>query len=452
MPTVLLVDDDPSVLFTLSEALDGRGHSLISAGSGEEALTQLEAADVVVTDLAMPGMDGLALLSRVRAFDPDIPVVLITAHGSERIAVSAMKSGAYDYIAKPFGVDEVRLAVARALETRALRRSARALAVDRALGREIVGKSPVFARVVAAAERLAPRDVTVLVRGETGTGKELIAGVLHAASPRASAPLVRFSCAAVPSELAEAELFGHVKGAFTGAIASRRGFFAEADKGTLVLDEIGELPLSLQPKLLRVLQNGEVQPVGSGKVEKVDVRIVASTHRDLAAEVRAGRFREDLYYRLAVVELVVPPLRERREDIPLLVEAFRRRFAQRFALGDVTFTPDLVDELCRREWPGNVRELENTVARLLALSTGGPLDATALSPTSAAASGATPSGHLRERVAAFERSILERTLDETSGNQSEAARRLGITRVGLIDKMKRFALGPYSGRGDPTKP
>ena len=252
---------------------------------------------------------------------------------------------------------------------------------------------------------------------------------------------MRFNCAAIPAELAEAELFGHARGAFTGAATARPGFFKQADKGTLVLDEVGELPLAVQAKLLRVLQEGEIQAVGAGRIEHVDVRVVSCTHRELAVEARAGRFREDLYYRLAVVELMVPPLRQRREDIPLLVDAFRRRYAARFGLDDARFAPNLVGALAARDWPGNARELENAVARLLALSDGGLIDETALARAEdTAPPPAAATADLRGQVGAFERGILERTLAATGGNQSEAARRLGITRMTLIDKMKRYRL------------
>jgi DNA-binding NtrC family response regulator len=331
--------------------------------------------------------------------------------------------------------------VARAVEARQLRQATRALRIEQAVVGPVVGQSPAFRRLLEAAQRMAGREVPVLVRGETGTGKELIATLLHAASPRASRPLVRFNCAAISAELAEAELFGHVKGAFTGATASRGGFFTQADGGTLVLDEVGELPLAIQPKLLRALQHGEVQAVGASRVERVDVRVVACTHRDLTAEARAGRFREDLLYRLNVVELLVPALRERKEDIPLLVEAFRARYAQRFGLWDARFSPGLVEALAARDWPGNVRELENAVARMLALSEGGEIGVEAHPRLSAFPELAPPAaGTLREQVAAFERSLIARALEETGGNQSEAARRLGLTRVTLIDKLKRHGL------------
>jgi two-component system response regulator AtoC len=456
MSTVLLVDDEPGVLFTLSEVLTERGHRVLTARSGADALTKLEEAETVVTDLAMPAMDGLELMSQINARDPGLPVILLTAHGSERVAVAAMKQGAYDYVAKPFDIDEVAVVIERALEARRLRVDNRRLVAEQTLGRRIVGASRPMRRLLEATSRVASRDVTVLVRGETGTGKEFVAELLHAQSTRAHKPLVRFNCAALPAELADAELFGHVRGAFTGATATRPGYFSQANGGTLILDEIGELPPAIQAKLLRALQEGEIQPVGSGRIEKVDVRVVAATNRDLAADVKAGTFREDLYYRIAVVELVVPPLRDRKDDIPALAEEFARRYGERFGLGAITLEPALVDALVRTDWPGNVRQLENTIARLAALSSGGVVgladfraaeagnvmspqpapEAADVDPVPDARSG--PS--LKEQVEAFERGLVARALDATGGNQSEAARRLGVSRVTLIDKMKKYAL------------
>jgi len=371
MSTVLLVDDEPGVLFTLSEVLTERGHRVITSRSGADALTKLDDVETVLTDLSMPGMDGLELMSQVVARDPSLPVILLTAHGSERVAVEAMKRGAYDYLAKPFDIDEVAVVLERAIETRHLRIDNQRLAAEQTIGRRIIGASRPMRRLLEATSRVASRDVTVLVRGETGTGKEFVAELLHAQSSRADKPLIRFNCAALPADLADAELFGHARGAFTGASSSRPGFFAQADGGTLILDEVGELPPAVQAKLLRALQEGEIQPVGSGRIDKVNVRVVASTNRDLAADVKAGTFREDLYYRLAVVELVVPPLRDRKDDIPALAEEFARRYGERFGLGTITLEPALVDALVRTDWPGNVRQLENTIARLAALSTGG---------------------------------------------------------------------------------
>jgi two-component system response regulator AtoC len=443
MGRVLVVDDEPAVLFTLKEVLAERGHDPVTATGGREALGRLDGVDVVITDLSMPGMDGLALLAAVRERDASLPVVLLTAHGSEKVAVRAMKAGAYDYAAKPFDIDELVSVVERALEVRALRSATRMLAAEHAIGKRIVGSSPPMRRLLDAVARVADKDVTVLVRGETGTGKELVAALLHAQSRRAQKPIVRFNCAAIPGELAEAELFGHARGAFTGAQGARRGFFAEADGGTLVLDEIGELPLGVQAKILRAIQEGEIQPVGSGRVDRVDVRLVASTNRDLAAEARAGRFREDLYYRLAVIELVVPPLRDRAGDIPALAEEMARRYGEKFGLPGVRLAPDLLARLAAAPWPGNVRQLENTVARLLAMASGPEIDAGALEgagapepPAEAGEEGLS----LREQVEAFERAIIARALAAAHGNQSEAARRLGTSRVTLIDKIKKYGL------------
>src|SRR5437660_4783404 len=381
MSRVLVVDDDSGMLASLRGLFRSRGQEALVARSGQEALDQLAGVDAVVTDFAMPGMGGVQLVQAIHDRDESLPVILLTAHGSERVAVQAMKSGAYDYLTKPFDAEEFSLVVDRALEARTLRVENRRLTAEKALGHSIVGDGPAMRQLLETISRLAPKDITVLIRGETGTGKELIASLMHAQSHRAARALVRFNCAAIPGDLAEAELFGHVRGAFTGASQARRGFFAQADGGTLVLDEIGELPLPVQAKLLRALQEGEIQPVGAGKVERVDVRVVACTNRDLAEEARAGRFREDLYYRLAVVELLVPPLHEHAEDIPALAAEFTRRYAERFGMDGVRLAPELVDALQRADWPGNVRQLENAVARMVALGGGGEIGVQALTGT-----------------------------------------------------------------------
>jgi len=309
----------------------------------------------------------------------------------------------------------------------------------------IIGQSMAMRRLVATVAQVAPKNVTVLVRGETGTGKELIASLVHARSSRSQGPFVRFNCAAIPGELAEAQLFGHVQGAFTGATHARRGFFAQADGGTLVLDEVGELPLAIQAKLLRALQGGEIQPVGAARVERADVRVVACTNRDLAAEVRAGRFREDLYYRLAVLELIVPPLREHREDIPALAAEFARRYGKRFG-DEVRLSPALVEELCRAQWPGNVRQLENAVARMVALCITAEIgvEAFASAPDFVASeepcADPEPAGTLSEQLEALERKIISRVMEAAAGNQSEAARRLGLNRGSLIGRLKKYGL------------
>lgn len=454
MARVLLVDDEPAVLFAVKELVRAAGHEPVLARSAKEALEQLDGVGAVVTDFVMPDMDGLALLQAIRERDGSMPVILLTAQGSERVAVRAMKAGAYEYVTKPWDVDEFTLVIERALETRELRLRNRRLEAEKAIGKSFIAESAAIRQLLDAVARVAPKDITVLVGGETGTGKELVASLIHAQSRRAAGPLVRFNCAAIPAELAEAELFGHARGAFTGATQARRGFFAEADGGTVVLDEVGELPASLQVKLLRVLQEGEIQPVGSGAVEKVDVRVVASTNRDLEADARAGRFREDLYYRLAVVELVVPPLRDHRDDIPGLVAEFARRYADRFGMERVRLSPALVAKLRDADWPGNVRQLENAVARMVALGSGGELgpEAFGAQPRRAASApyevdepdvaprDASDELSLLEQLDALERSLVVKMLAATGGNQTEAARRLRVGRTTLIDRMKKYGL------------
>jgi two-component system response regulator AtoC len=439
---ILVVDDDRAVRYMLSELLVEEGYEVASAENGPAALAMLDGVDVVLSDLVMPGMDGMSLLARLTAQAPDVPVILLTAQGNEKAAVRAMREGAFDYQSKPCDQDELLLSVRRALERRALGRSKQLSDAERRLARPLLGQSPAFDGLIELTRRVATRDISVLVQGETGVGKELIASLLHAHSSRKDGPLVRFNCGAIVESLAESELFGHEKGAFTGAMARHAGYFEQAHRGTLVLDEVAELPLGLQPKLLRALQSGEVRPIGATRSLAVDVRVVACTHRDLKHEVAAGRFREDLMYRLTVVTLRVPPLRERREDIPLLAEGFRRRFAQQFGLDDVPFDVRILQQLKTRDWPGNVRELENTIAGWLATSIDGRLsDDVALGETPRAAPrDGRERGNLRERVAEFERELLAGALVQAEGNHSEAARRLGVTRTTLLDKLKRHGL------------
>jgi len=440
---VLVVDDDPGVRYTLREILEAEGVAVDEASSGREAIERLDRAfaPLVVADLRMPGMDGLELLRVLQQRAPAPRVVLITAHGSERTAVEAMKAGAWDYFRKPFEVEELLGVVRRALEAVRLAHENERLAGELALGRTMVFASEPMRRLAVLVGRVAPRDVNVLVTGESGTGKERVAEALVLASPRSARPWVKFNCAALTPELAEAELFGHTRGAFTGAVRARPGLFGEADGGTLLLDEIGELVPGLQGKLLRVLQEGEVRPVGEEKVRKVDVRIVAATHRDLAAEVRAGRFREDLYYRLNVVNLRVPALRERPEDVPLLARHFLARYAERFGLPALAATDTVVARLVSRPWPGNVRELENAIERLVALSPPEGLDLSLLPGAEPGATGGERAPSLRERVEAFERGLVMEALRWAQGNRSEAARRLGISRVTLHDKLRKWGLG-----------
>jgi DNA-binding NtrC family response regulator len=441
---VLVVDDDPGVRYTLREILEAEGLAVDEAASGEEALLRYEAAPapLVLTDLRMPGMDGLALLRALAGRAPAPRVVLLTAHGSERQAVEAMKAGAHDYFKKPFDVEELLAVVRRALEAVRLAHENERLQGELTLSRSMVFASEAMRRLAVLVARVAPRDVTVLVTGESGTGKERVAEAIVAGSRRAEKPFVRFNCAALSPELAEAELFGHARGAFTGATRARPGLFGEADGGTILLDEVGELAPSAQAKLLRVLQEGEVRPVGEERTRTVDVRVVAVTHRDLAALVREGRFREDLYYRLDVVHLHVPPLRERPEDVPVLARHFLARAAGRFGVSPLAVPEALSARLAAHAWPGNVRELENAVEGLVALSPPEGLDLSLLPGGPPRAGGAGPGAHpLREKVEAYERGLVVEALRAARGNRSEAARALGISRVTLHDKLRKYGLG-----------
>ncbi|MEM6294908.1 MAG: sigma-54 dependent transcriptional regulator [Myxococcota bacterium] len=445
-PRVLIVDDDEGVRYTIAGILEDHDVEVIQASGGEEALAILDGdpADMpglVITDLRMPGMSGLELIDAITA-RPDPPkVVLITAHGSERMAVDAVKRGAYDYFRKPFEMDELMAVVDRALESVRLRAENERLQGEVALGRTMVFASAPMRRLAVLVRRVAPRDVTVLIRGESGTGKEKLAEAIVEASKRARGPFVRFNCAALSPELADAELFGHAKGAYTGAHRARAGLFREAEGGTIFLDEVGELAPKAQAKLLRVLQEREVRPVGDDRPVSVDVRVLAATHRHLEAEVAAGRFREDLYYRLKVVTLGIPPLRERPDDIPPLAALFLRTCAERMGLDPVRPTPQLLAALQSRPWPGNVRELSNEIESLVALSDHGEIDVAMLGGGPVAAPRPAPSpGTLKERLDAFEKQLLEDALASANGNRTEAAKALGIGRATLHDKLRKHGL------------
>jgi two-component system response regulator HydG len=441
--TVLVVDDDAGVRFTLKGLFEDEGFVVREAANGVQGLAAVEAGgvDLVVSDLRMPGMDGLTLLDRIQALpEPRPRVILATAHGSERLAVDAIKRGALDYFRKPFELDDVVAVVRRALGAVKLERENARLQGEVSLLRSLVFVSAAMSRLAELVARVAPRDVTVLITGESGTGKERIAEALVRGSKRAEKPFVRFNCASLTEELAEAELFGHAKGAFTGAVRARPGLFREADGGTLLLDEVGELGPAVQARLLRVLQEGEVRPVGEDKPVKVDVRLVAATHRDLAAEVKAGRFREDLYYRLKVVHLHVPALRERPEDLPVLARHFFARSAKAFGVPAVQVTPAILERLAAWSWPGNVRELENAIESAVAMSVEGAIDLSLL-PAPGAATLETAGAGLKEKVEAYERGLVVAAMDAARGNVSEAARQLRIGRATLHDKLKKYGLG-----------
>jgi two-component system response regulator HydG len=370
---VLAVEDDAEMLDLLAEHLQAEGYRVTAIRRGADALARLRAEpfDAVVTDLRIPDVDGMEVLRAARELQPGVPVILITAFGSIQTAIQAIRQGAYDYAAKPFAMEEISLLVGKALEDRRLREENRRLREEvearYRLG-NLLGASPAMQAVFALLRQAAPGDANVLIMGETGTGKELVAKAFHYNSPRAKRPFIPVNCAAVPAGLLESELFGHVKGAFTGAVGSRRGLFREAEGGTLFLDEIGDMPPELQAKLLRAIEDRAVRPVGSDEAVAVDLRLVAATNKDLVARIHDGRFREDLYYRLAVIPLPLPPLRERREDVPLLAEHFLRRASTTLGKEVRGFTPEAMAALLRHPWPGNVRELENVVERAVTLT------------------------------------------------------------------------------------
>src|SRR5215471_11019511 len=372
---VLIVDDEKGMRLALKALLGREGYEVETAGGGEEAIRCIDQGSfhVVITDLSMNGVSGMQVLEHARRVDPDLAVIMITAYGSEKIAVQAMKLGAVDYLPKPFDNDELRVVVRRVMENVLLRRDHRRLLeqVEGAFGFEqIVGRTPAMARVFETIAKVADTDVTVLIRGESGTGKELVANALHFRSPRRGKPMIKMNCAALSRELVESELFGHEKGAFTGALARREGKFEAAHGGTLFLDECGDMPLETQAKLLRAIQEKEFERVGGNHPIKVDVRLLAATNQDLEVAVKEGRFREDLYYRLRVVELVIPPLTERREDIPLLVDSFLRDAAERFGRPVKPLTSEALRTCVAHRWKGNVRELRSAIEQALLLAPG----------------------------------------------------------------------------------
>jgi two-component system response regulator AtoC len=471
---VLIADDEINIRRVLEAILKRDGYEVVTAANGLEALAGMgRGVHTVITDLKMPGLDGMGLLRRLSSEYPDVPVVMITAHGSVENAVEAVKLGAFDYIEKPFDQEQIRQIVDKALKTHAFsRRDAR---LEEPVGRgrfRLVGESPAIRQVYGVIEKVADTPSTVLITGESGTGKELIARALHEYSSRHTGPFIKINCAAIPKTLMESELFGYEKGAFTGAVGAKPGRFELAHGGTLFLDEIGEIPVEMQVKLLRVLQESEFERVGGIKTIKVDVRLVAATNRDLHAEVAAAAFREDLYYRLNVVPIHLPPLRERRQDIPLLVDHFITKFNERLKKQISGIEPEGIDRLVGYNWPGNIRELENVIERTLLFGEGPTIRAIdlpgelmgvvpiveepppsrvsssfSLPALAAAASlpiGAEAVSSLKEAVRVeterVEREMIQRALDETGGNVTQAARKLKISRKSLQTKMKELGL------------
>jgi len=448
---ILIADDEPNLRRVLGAILQREGYEVVVATNGLEALETVSRRSVqtVITDLRMPKLDGMGLLRRLAAEYPDIPVIMITAHGSVDSAVEAVKLGAFDYIEKPFEQADIRRAVATAVRTWELHRRE---ITERQEGRGrygLIGESAPMTAVYGIIERVADTPSTVLITGESGTGKELVAKALHENSARRSAPFIKINCAAIPKNLMESELFGYEKGAFTGAVGSKPGRFELADSGTLFLDEIGEIPIEMQVKLLRVLQDSEFERVGGVKTIKVNVRLVTATNRDLQKEIDTGTFREDLFYRLNVVPIHLPPLRERRPDIPLLVEHFVGKFNVRLRKKIAGVDTETLDALAGYNWPGNIRELENVIERCLLFAPGPSLHAQDLPPEIAGAAAerapeAAVESSLKEIVRAetgrLEREVIRRTLEETGWNVTRAARKLKISRKGLQMKMKEFGL------------
>ena len=453
--SILVVDDERSIGLAIQRLLRGRGYEVDTATSAAEALTQFDDRDyqLVITDLNLGGTSGMELLATIKARRPETAVVMITAYGSEKVAVEAMKRGAVDYVPKPFDNDELELIVDRAFEGVTLRRDLKLLR-EQVVGshgfEQIVGRSTAMQRVFDVIRKVADTDLTVLVRGPSGTGKELVANALHYNSPRRERPLVKVNCAAFSRELVESELFGHEKGAFTGATAARQGKFEVADGGTLLLDEIGDMPLETQAKILRVLQERELERVGGNRAIRVDVRILAATNQDLEAKVRDGSFREDLYYRLNVVTIVLPALRDRPEDVPLLIEHFLAQVCDRLGRGAKTLSPAVWRMLLAHEWQGNVRELEHAIEQAVALASGDAIEVEDLpaaigeaSLLDVSADGAAP-GRFKEAkqriVAAFERQFIEEALERNTGNISRTAEEIGLYRQHLQLKLAEYGI------------
>jgi nitrogen regulation protein NR(I) len=459
---VLIVDDEVNIRRVLAAMLKREGYEVTTAADGEQALGVLQKTPVhvVVTDLVMPRLGGMELLRHVAADFPDVPVIVITAHGSVDSAVAALKAGAFDYITKPFEQEDLKKVIAKAARAHDLERQnvhANFTDGDRP---PLVGESPAMKAIYDIVAKVAESPSTVLITGESGTGKELIAKALHRGSSRRDKPLIKVNCAAIPKDLVESELFGYERGAFTGAVGSKPGRFELADGGTLFLDEIGEVPVEMQVKLLRALQESEFERVGGIKTIRVDVRLIAATNRHLEQLIEEGKFREDLYYRLAVVPIELPPLRERREDIPLLVKHFIRKYDERLGKRVEGIEDEALQLLLGYAWPGNIRELENLMERSVLFADGPLILASALpdslrerggpTPVPIAAVGplgsiAAPSGAsmkeiVRHAQAELEKELISRALEETGGNVTRAAKRLQISRKSLQVKMKELGL------------
>ena len=449
---ILVVDDERSMQEFLEILFRREGYDVTTAGDVEGALLALgsDDFDVVISDIQMPGRSGIELLQAMREVSPEALVVMITAFATAETAIAAMKEGAYDYVTKPFKLDEIRLVVEKALEKKSLASENRRLRSElrtRSRSRALVGNSAAIQRVYELVAQVAETKTNVLICGESGTGKELVARAIHEASERAERPFVAVNCAAIPEALLESELFGHVKGAFTGAVHAKEGLFDVADGGTLFLDEVGEIPPSLQVKLLRVIQEKTVRRVGGTSDRRVDVRILSATNRQLEDEVAAGRFREDLYYRLNVITIALPALRERLEDVPLLVHHFLDKYSRELGKRIEGASPEAMERLLAYSYPGNVRELENVIERAVALSRGGTVERDSLPPTllraqepASAARLPTSGASLDELVNEYERGLLVEALQRAGGVKKRAAQLLGVTFRSFRYRLEKLGL------------
>jgi len=447
MSTVLIVDDEKNIRSSLATTFELEGFQVASAGGGEQALEALErgGVDLVLLDLQMPGLDGMAVLRAMREREHQQPVIFLTAHGTIERAVEAVRLGAFDFLEKPPHAERILLTARNALRQAELEEENRELRDASGERYDMIGSSPPMLELFEKIRRIAPTQARVLILGENGSGKELVARALHSHSPRAKGAFVRVNCAAIPRELFESELFGHERGAFTGATSRRKGKFVRAHRGTLFLDEVGETPADLQAKLLRSLESGEVEPVGSEREVRVDVRVIAATNRDLERAVEEGAFRKDLYYRLQVVTLKVPPLRERREDIPALVEHFLTLSCAENNLPRKALGAAAAERLARHDYPGNVRELRNLVERLVILTPGREIDAAAVEAglparRQAAAPDLELRGNLRETLVAVERGVVLRTLERRQWRMTAAAADLGLERSHLYKKLRALGI------------
>lgn len=449
LPKILIVDDDESMRFFLAEAMKKEGHPFDVAANGKEALAKIGEGSfkIILMDIKMPQMNGFLALDKIKTLDPDLLVILMTAYGSEKVAIEAIQKGAYDYFTKPFDLDEMRVVIRRAMEKCRLQQVIKELQskLEAEYGLDvIIGTSPAMQPVFDLIAKVATTDVTVLITGESGTGKELVARAIHARSERRNGPFVTVNCAAIPENLLEAELFGHERGAFTGAHQQRHGKFEQAHHGTIFLDEIGDMSLPMQTKILRVLQEKEIEPIGGRGPVKVDLRLLAATHRDLKKAVDAGAFREDLFFRLNVVNIHLPPLRDRKEDLKVLADHFIKKYSRRFQKAVQGLTEEAYQLLLSYHWPGNVRELENIIQRAIVLSEGSELSAPMIRGFLKLESDRAVIGSLKAKVGKTSEEVEKRTileaLSKTGGRREEAAKYLRISRKNLYNKMKKYGL------------